>query len=268
MVTVKDDCFYSKALEREKKIKVILPPNYENERQKYPVLYLLHGYGGNRSSWLINTNILDLIAGYNLIVVIPESGRRWFVNDYEGYLYEDYLVNELVPYIDQHYDTFADGNFRAIAGFSMGGAAAVMQLFRHSEVFKVAASHSGAFGATNRIGDPYEKFRNDSTMIIPTTESHERVWGPPGSLIRKSYDVYAMVAKFSHDQKINIYFDVGVNDYERVIKMNRDFYEVLKNNNISCSYYERPGGHDWNYVKVALPYSLEFISRFCHGQGK
>ncbi|GAB3878484.1 hypothetical protein GCM10029964_029200 [Kibdelosporangium lantanae] len=189
--TVVTESWFSPALDRSKRVNIMLPPGYTEGTRSYPVLFLLHGYGGNRDTWLRNTSTL---AEIDLIVVCPESGRRWFINDHAGHRYEDYLVRELVDRVDAHYRTTSR---RGIAGFSMGGAAAVFQALRHPEVFTLAASLAGAFGAPLRTGDPYSAFRDDPTLLMPTVESHELVWGPPGSPTRQEYAPEALLDRYS-----------------------------------------------------------------------
>ncbi|MFD1048251.1 alpha/beta hydrolase-fold protein, partial [Kibdelosporangium lantanae] len=100
--TVVTESWFSPALDRSKRVNIMLPPGYTEGTRSYPVLFLLHGYGGNRDTWLRNTSTL---AEIDLIVVCPESGRRWFINDHAGHRYEDYLVRELVDRVDAHYRT-------------------------------------------------------------------------------------------------------------------------------------------------------------------
>ena len=253
--------FYSVALRREKRVNVVLPTKYGNEN--HSVLFLLHGFGGNRDSWIQNTDLLSLIRPYDLIVVLPESGRRWFINDIEGYRYEDYLVRELIAFVDSKFRTLPNRGERAIAGFSMGGAAAVFQAFRHPELFSVVASHAGAFEAPLRVGDPYENLRWNRDFLMPTVEMHERVWGPVGSPIRCEYDPSLILSKSDERFPFSLYLDVGKDDYERVLQMNRNFHNLLRQCGIDHEYHEVAGGHDWQYLDHAFRASLEFIvSRF------
>jgi putative tributyrin esterase len=253
--TVVTEAWFSQVLNRAKRVTIILPPGYQAGSRAYPVLFLLHGYGGNRNTWLLNTTLLSSV---DFIVVCPESGRRWFINDHAGHRYEDYLVHELVTLVDKHYRTTAR---HGIAGFSMGGAAAVFQALRHPSVFSVAASLSGAFGAPRRDGDPYAGHRDDPALLMPTVESHERVWGASGSLTRQTYDPDTLLDRHSPSSPLGIRLEVGTNDYARVIQMNRDMRMAMLRRGIPHEYHERPGGHDWDFVGSALPSALQFLRR-------
>lgn len=125
---------------------VYLPPQYEESRQ-YSVLYLMHGIGGNEREWGMTGNlsevkkIMDNLTAYGDIepfIIVTPNGRSGadFANtnaDYNSfYLFGKELRNDLIPYIDAHYATYADyqeGGYdlteardhRAMAGLSMGG---------------------------------------------------------------------------------------------------------------------------------------------------
>lgn len=254
---IKDE-FFSQKLNRKKKINVILPGPSGTAESTYPVLYLLHGYGGNRDTWINNTSIVQYAKANRLIIVLPESGRRWFINDFEGYHYEDYLTEELITYIDKTYPTIPGRDSRGIGGFSMGGAAAVFQVFRHPDLFSLALSLSGAFEAPMREGDPYAEFRCDPGLLMPTEEIHNRTWGAPGSATRAMYDPYQIIHKWEHRHKISLYLNMGLDDYERMIKMNRNFHKALIRGNIKHQYYEFSGKHDREFINNVLPHALHF----------
>ena len=114
---------------------VYLPPEYSGNKQ-YPVLYLLHGIGGDEEEWLQGANpqaILDnLIAAEDavpMIVVMP-NGRAQPNDRAEGNVmasapafaqFEQDLLVDLIPFIEEHYSVLRDRESRAIAGLSMGG---------------------------------------------------------------------------------------------------------------------------------------------------
>lgn len=259
--TVLTQGWHSQALGREKRVRLVLPPGRRLGAGPCPVLYLLHGYGGNGETWLRNTALLRYLAGMDLVVVLPESGRRWFINDHEGHRYEDYLVHELVPRIDRVVGGASGREWRAIAGFSMGGAAAVFQALRHPGSFAVAAALSGAFEAPRRVGDPYRSLRGTPGFLMPTVAVHERVWGAPNSLTRRAYDPYRLLERHRPDPPVALRLEVGAQDYERMVRMNRDVRQALRSLGVPHEYAESPGGHDFDFVDRALPATLAFVQR-------
>ncbi|MDR0954791.1 MAG: hypothetical protein LBM20_05350 [Rikenellaceae bacterium] len=120
----------------DRKARVYTPPGYSPD-QKYPVLYLLHGIGGDENEWYeggVPHIILDNLYAQNkltpMIVVLPNG--RALVDDRShdamapdrvvGFeIFEKDLLNDLIPYIEANYPVIADRDHRALAGLSMGG---------------------------------------------------------------------------------------------------------------------------------------------------
>lgn len=132
-------------MDREVKNVVILPADY-NESALYPVIYLLHGYGGDYSSWLkIKPDLPQLATEKQVIFVCPDGLSSWYwdspVN--KDMQFETYVSKDLVGYMDAHYRTVADRSGRAIAGLSMGGHGALWLSIRHRDTFGAAGSMSG-----------------------------------------------------------------------------------------------------------------------------
>ncbi|MFD4529071.1 alpha/beta hydrolase [Streptomyces sp. NPDC058470] len=251
----------SRVLGRDKSINVVLPGGYREHGPPHPVCYLLHGYGGGKDTWLANTRLVELLRHSRTVVVLPQSGRRWLINDHAGMRYEDHVVDELVPAVDERFNTLAHRSGRAVGGFSMGGATALFLGLRHHALFGVVASYAGAFEAPLRVGDPYARFRADPGFVMPSVAGHERVWGPPGSETRRRYDPYRLIGQVDPTTAPALYLDIGTEDYDRMRAMNRRVRDALLARGHPVEYHERPGGHDWQFVDRALPASLDFVER-------
>jgi putative tributyrin esterase len=249
----------STALGRDKSVTVVLPPGYSGGGPPMPVLYLLHSFGGNRTSWLRCASFLEQAAAGGMIVVLPESGRSWLINDHRGRRYEDYLVGEVVGYVDEHFHTVRERDGRALAGFSMGGACALFHGLRHVDVYATVASCSGAFEAPLREGDPYMAYRDNQRLMMPNVRDHERVWGPPGSPTRRRYDPYRLLSTARPAGSLSVYLEVGLDDFERMIAMNRNMRDALARHGLPPEYRERPGGHDWAFVDAGLGELFGFV---------
>jgi putative tributyrin esterase len=250
----------SQALRCTKRASVLVPTDIAVPIN-LPVLYLLHGFGGSRETWLRQTNLLAHLDGSGLLVVLPESGRRWFINDHRGLRYEDYLLGELLPFVEDAYAGAVAAGLRAIGGFSMGGAAALMHALRTPGMFRLVLSHAGAFEAPLRDGDPYTAYRGARALAIPSLEAHERVWGPVGSAVRRRYELYSLVAELSGGPRPVVYADIGTEDFPRMIEMNNRMVRALRQAGITTEFCERQGGHDLAYLDQALPFSLGFAVR-------
>jgi S-formylglutathione hydrolase FrmB len=136
----------SPALGQRTHLEVLLPDGYESTTQRYPVLYLLGGHLGTYQQWPTKSDVVAFARRLPVIVVMPDSGNGWFVNPANGGgpRWEDYIIDELIPYVDTHYRTVANRTGRAVAGLSMGGLAAFDYAARHPDMFVAAASFSGS----------------------------------------------------------------------------------------------------------------------------
>ena len=138
--------------------RVYTPPGYSKSRaEKYPVLYLHHGIGGNQDAWTSQNGqaegnadkVMDFLYAQDnlkvvpMIVVMPmgnmtnTSGDTW-------QNFEDVLINDLAPYIEENYDASPDRNMRAIAGLSMGGGQTLNFGYKNPDVFTWIGAFSPA----------------------------------------------------------------------------------------------------------------------------
>ncbi len=137
---------------------VVLPPDYDaNSSRRYPVLYGLTGYTG-RGAAMLNSrpwgqNLQDRLNRLysegmpHAIFVLPDCftafGGSQYVNSSAVGNYEDYLVREIVPWIDSQFRTIPHAGGRGVFGKSSGGYGAIMMGMRHPDVFSAVADHSG-----------------------------------------------------------------------------------------------------------------------------
>lgn len=114
------------------------PTAFYGQRRKYPVLWLLHGGGGNHSDWLEHTNVARYIRGRELIAVIPDGLNSDFANHPEfadGFQYCDFFFDELMPMVQHWFPASENPKDHYLCGFSMGGAATWMYGLLHPERF-------------------------------------------------------------------------------------------------------------------------------------
>src|SRR5579862_8473476 len=72
--------FESQVLHQRAPFNVLVPAGYENSVRRYPVLYLLHGIGDHYDTWVKNTNLVEYSRPYQLIIVMPEGDKAWYVD--------------------------------------------------------------------------------------------------------------------------------------------------------------------------------------------
>jgi S-formylglutathione hydrolase FrmB len=129
---------------------VYTPESYDAAaKRRYPVVYFLHGAGGNESSdaagfsgWVVKAMKDGIMPP--VICVFPNGGRSGYRDEVEKMIME-----ELIPAIDRDYRTIARAKGRSVAGFSMGGAGAVYLSARHPALFVAVASMGGGFRGGN-----------------------------------------------------------------------------------------------------------------------
>ncbi len=147
-----DYTFSTPALASPTTVRVLLPRDYDaSGSTRYPVLYLLHGGAADYTSWTTGGGIVQsLTDGLGLIVVMPDGGKSaWYTDWYNNGLggtpmWETYHIDQLIPWIDDHFRTVAARSGRAIAGLSSGGFGAMSYASRHPDLFVAAAAFSGA----------------------------------------------------------------------------------------------------------------------------
>ncbi|MBL8142589.1 MAG: hypothetical protein JNM38_15830, partial [Acidobacteria bacterium] len=155
--TVSLQWYASPTVDATRRAYVYTPPGYESGRDRYPVMYLLHGGSGDEDAWSScgrATQILDNLIAQGkaapMIVVMPNGNTTRIAspdlvpappalpaNQDPGRFrkFPESLVNDLVPFIDAHYRTRADRDHRAIVGLSVGGAQTMYAAFNHLDLF-------------------------------------------------------------------------------------------------------------------------------------
>lgn len=225
----------SALLGRDVTYKVVLPPGYglvTSRAKRYPVLYLLHGWGGHHDSWLTRSSLRRYAEEHRLIVVTPEGGNGWYTDAPGGEPHESHLLKELVPDVEGRFRTVGRRNGRGVAGYSMGGYGALKLAFRHPELFAFAGSTSGALDAASRSDE----------------ESLVRAFGEAGAAARFENDLPRLAREFPDGRRTELpflYLDCGLRD--EWFAVNRDFAATLAARGFAHEYRQRPGAHVWPY---------------------
>lgn len=157
--------FPSKSTNTQRRAFVYTPPDYgKNKSNKYPVLYLQHGWGEDETAWsnqghanLIMDNLIAegrikpfiIVMTYGMTNDIKPGGLRNFKVD----AFETVLTDELVPYVDANFQTIADRAHRAMAGLSMGGMETHLITLAKPEEFAYFALLSGGIYTPAELKD-------------------------------------------------------------------------------------------------------------------
>jgi putative tributyrin esterase len=254
---LREESFQSAALGKAMSYRVLLPEAYDRSLRRYPVLYLLHGLGGDYTDWTTRTNVADYSRALALIIVMPDGGNQWWTNAADGSArYEDYLANDLPAEVVKKFRTINSRYGRAIAGLSMGGYGALKLALKRPAAFSVAASFSGAFNAT-RDGE--------LVQLIGAAESQRlrTIFGPPDSPTRTENDVLSLAAAAKPGGGSYFYIDCGAAD-NALIGANREAVAALRRAGAAYEYHETAGAHSWDYwdrrIREFLPLLMKRLA--------
>ena len=219
---------------------IYLPPSYATAtKQRFPVIYNLHGNGGTEFTSLDSIRLLDegISAGRwpEMIMVLPNGGHNTFYkNSADGkYPMESIFLKELIPFIDTNYRTIASREGRCIEGFSMGGRGATRLGLKHPEMF------CSLFCQAGNVPHLLDQF--DSTE---PAERKKLLLGEDRTAWEAD-DLYAVATKNANLIKKNVRIQIacGTKDGGH-IKTIRDFHQYLQDLEIDHTYIELEGlGH-------------------------
>lgn len=241
-----------------KEFSVYLPAGHETGGQRYPVLYLLHPAGGIHESWIrlgglpqVADDAIRSGMAVPMIIVLPDAsgegeahlGRHMGYFSVPGWDYEGYFRQELVPLVDHVLNTVADRKCRAIAGASMGGAAAVGYGQKSPDLFGAACSLSGLLGHPEQSRMAHTD--KDYAASLMANDPSLRVEQADGASVEKW-------------RGVRWYADCGDSDF--FYKGNIRFFLAMKKQGIPLAYRMRSGEHNWYYWISGLAPMLQFLS--------
>ena len=232
----KDLTVRSELMNTEVKYSIYLPESYDGTK-KYPVLYMLHGYGGNNNDWL-QDNTGSIWAGggtmpayareyaektgKELIIVAPDGGNNFYCDGFNGGpKYMSFFFEEFIPYIESTYAIKAEKKSRAIGGLSMGGYGSLYYGSLHPEMFCYVYACSAA---VNVGGSP------DPAVLIAQSVSAGKINELPGFTL-----------------------EIGTEDTTVPVSSNDTFVNMLAGYGIPYEYITRPGSHDWPFWNACSP---------------
>jgi len=240
-VAMRDVTFHSAALGRDMPYRAIVSVNLSQESQ-LPVVYLLHGGGGNFRDWSNNSDVARF-AERGLILVMPEGDESYYTNSAEHpqERYEDYIVNDLIADVEKRFPAAANRANRAIVGISMGGFGAVKIALHHPELFAFVGGLSSALDVPSRAF---------SFKRIGQWAHQRSIFGPWGSATRQENDPFALARKA--DVHAAPYFYLTCGEQEGLFPTNHRFANLLEQRHFRHEFHLAPGGPDWNQWNARL----------------
>jgi S-formylglutathione hydrolase FrmB len=237
----------------------MLPPSYDTHPgRRFPVLYFLHGLGGNQgflAATGASSGIEDAWEQKRLgefVIITPQGENSFYINSRDGHvLYEDFFIREFVPQMERRFRLIGGRAGRAISGVSMGGYGALRFAFKYPHMFVSVAAHMpalleelphGSAGVGlglflgNAFGSPLnERFWKDNTPFV--------------------------FARATDLQGLKIYFDCGDHDNYGFDAGARHLDKLLTARHVAHEAHIYPGEHDWQFVAQHLDASMAFQSQ-------
>lgn len=288
--------FHSTALGVDKRYFAWLPASYDASHRRYPVIYLLHGLGGQERDWIDLGHLPETAdrIGLSAIVVMPDGDSSFYLNsvmpvDYDACVraarhdfighhepaaafcvrhadYETYLARDLVDDVDARFRTVAERRGRALDGLSMGGFGALMLAMRHRDRFSAAASHSGVDALLYAGPHPFQK--GHAQLLTDVTRWGENV-EPIGRLVRgllgpdlqnwRAHDPATLAASLAPGE-LTLYLDCGTEDNYRLEDEAAYLDQILTARGIAHELHLVPGRHDFRLWRARIAVSLAFLA--------
>jgi enterochelin esterase-like enzyme len=222
---------------RSQQVIVYLPPGYDGNRsQRYPVMYLLHGFPGRPLAfletvrmgvWVDTLMAQHRIGGVILVMPFGSTGtfedKEWANGIGRGQSWESFVARDVVRAVDARYRTVPSRTGRAIAGLSEGGYGALNIALHHPQEFAVIESWSGYMRADN----------------IPA------IFGGAPALLAYNSPAVSLprVAATLRRNGTYVWFYTGSRD--SLLAQNRAFAAELQRHGIPHRFFVDPGGHTW-----------------------
>ena len=285
----------SKILKKDVRYTIYFPFDYETSNRYYPVVYLLHGYTDNDMGWIQfgEANILaDEAIAHNkippMILAMPDAGVSWYINNYDNSVrYEDFFIQEFIPFIESNYRIRTEKRYRAVSGLSMGGYGSLIYALKHPDLFAACVAFSAAIYSQEEIihfpDDRWKRivsirFHLSSGKRIVSIHFPDDRWKRIDTILygpdlkgEKRLTEHLLsnnpihIVKNSDQENlksVRFYIDCGDDDF--LYKGNALFHILLRDLNIPHEFRVRNGGHQWSYWRSGLIPGLQFIGESFH----
>ncbi|RLD65801.1 MAG: esterase [Bacteroidetes bacterium] len=232
-------------LENPDTVAFYLPKGYSPmAKKKYPVVFMLHGYGGNYKQMGTIINLQNMANSYGFIIVCPDGQLdSWYFDSpsQKNSEFETFFFHNLMPYVKNEFNIDTSAIF--ITGLSMGGHGAMYLYLRHSTWFAAAGSSSGVLD----LNASSLKYSSLSTRLGEYKQQRSRF---------DSYSAINLLDSIKFTDKPLI-FDCGNMDH--LYQANKDFKEACDSLHINAFYFSFSGRHNRAYWRESLPMHFRFF---------
>lgn len=247
--SVTKEWYYSSTLDMNRRMTIYTPPGYQRGEDAYPVLYLLHGMGGDEEAWItlgravqIIDNLIAEGKAVPMLIVMPngnasqeatpgETSQGFQQPNFnlpktmEGSMEKSFL--DIVTYIEANYRVLDGKENRAIAGLSMGGFHSLYISMNYPDLFNSVGLFSAA--------------------TLPRSEKNSPIYSDMAGKLKK---------QFQNPPKV-YWIAIGKTDF--LYQANVEFRTLLDEGNYPYTYYESEGGHTWRNWRIYLSQFLPML---------
>lgn len=248
---------------------VYLPPDFDSSERTYPVLYLLHGYSDDQTSWIhfgkINEIMDKAIADGILppvVVIMPDGDISWYSNiGKQDYNWEDMFFKELMPYMEKEYRVGERKERRIIAGLSMGGFGALKYAMKHTDKFAMCLALSPAVFTDEEIAAMDDRMFGDRfKSAFLEGKGQLRVndrW--------KSENPIYLAKSVPADRLRTVRFYIDCGDRDFLFRGNAALHVAMREAGVPHEFRMRQGDHNWTYwregLRQSFPMMLQVLAR-------
>lgn len=222
----------------------------------FPTIYLLHGFSGNRNSWLYNEQVMDWAAKYGYAVVMPDGTNRFYLDSEDtGELFGEFIGKELVDVTRSMFPLSTRKEGTVIAGISMGGFGAIRNGLKYADTFGAIIGHSSAL-----IADEVSAMEPGSGNAIAPYGYYRHTFGDPARLLGSDKDPKSL-AKMCVDKGKSIprlFVSCGSEDF--LFAQNDDFHQYLVSIGYPHEWWVRPGVHDFDFWNKSMQASMSWLT--------
>lgn len=248
--------FFSESLKRVTSIKYILPNEKDSAKSdKMNLLVLLHGFNGNNSDWILNSQISQLAERYHTCVVMPSGENSFYLDRPEsGAKYATFVGEELPLYIRKTFSVTTEKARTWIGGFSMGGFGALHTALQFTDIYGKVFALSSAL-----IVDEVINMKPGLENGIANYEYYRSVFGNPELLEHSKNNPKELVRNLVKEKKSfpEIFMACGTEDF--LLLQNRDFDQFLTDNIIHHKYLESKGNHNFEFWNEYLAIAMQWL---------
>ncbi len=234
---------------------LIFKPKAYNKTEKFPLVYLLHGYSENYKQWSQTTDLQKLADQYGFIIVTPDGFTSYYINSpiNKGSRYEDFFFKELVPKVHKSFNIDDKNIF--ISGLSMGGYGALRYFILHNDYFNTAGSTSGA------LEIDYPNFQKVSQQFWQTnrmTDDLTKNLGNPKTENWNNYSISTLL-KQNYNFRRSFIFDCGTDD---ILYSNSENLKSLTDSlKIPTTFISQPGDHNTEYWTKSIEHHFVYFQQ-------